>query len=203
MEHPKALQELSPLQALGRVWYYASVPLWVSFAVSTASLLASGKWGGILVAAVSGQMALTLIKLFVYTAGLMLALATALRGVWLLPRVLRWSGERLGGVAFDYSSAVIGVLLGILPAALFLKGCAALGATICVVALMGSAQALILAFCYAAHEKLDPHIREAPWLLRVSGIAFTGLFVWAFFHESWPEVASEQSQVISETPRER
>jgi hypothetical protein len=195
------LYQLTVRQAWIRFCYYAAVPFWVSLVVSIPSLALDGRWDTILVAAISGQMALTLIKLLVYSAGLALSIATALRGFCFLPKVLRYAGERLGGVAFDYSSAVVGVLIGILPVAMCEKGVAALLATIWVASLMLAAQFLVWASCFAAFGKLKKHVREAPWLPRVAGVAFAGLFIWAFHHENWPEVPEQSPTSVPKDVR--
>lgn len=185
------LYQLTARQAWIRFCYYAAVPFWVSLAVSIPSLALDSRWDKILVAAISGQMALTLIKLLVYSSGLVLSIATAIRGFCFLSKVLRYGGERLGGVAFDYSSAVVGVLVGILPVATYEKGVAALLATIWVASLMLAAQFLVWAICFAAFGELKKHVREAPWLPRVAGAVFAVLFIWAFHHENWPEVPEQ------------
>ena len=185
---PTPLQHLTFCEAVSRVFYYGIVPFWVSILLSIASLFVTVHIASILLAAVTGQMALTVIKLFLYGAGLLLSLSTVLAGVPGIARFLGWSGERLGGVAFDYSSAVIGVLLGILPVAIDQNGKTALFATFYDVGIFLLAQALLWFLCYAAFGKCDPHIKEAPWLPRAAGVAFTIIFVWAFIHETWPEV---------------
>jgi hypothetical protein len=186
----KPLQDTKLSEIAPRIWYYCAAPLWISLVIALASLL-NARWNDILVAAVTGQMALTLIKLFLYTACLMLSLATALEGVWGLPKALMWSGERLAGVAFDGSSVAIGVVVGILPVAMIQNGCKALFATIIVMVIMLAIQCILWVCCYMAFGKLKPHVKEAPWLPRAMGVAFTALFVWAFHHERWLEVAKQ------------
>lgn len=77
-------------------------------------------WQGIAVAAVSGQLAMTLMKLFWYVAIFLLSLAAAIKSI---PRVgniaacpFRWMGSKVAEVAFDYTSGALGVIAGIGPA---------------------------------------------------------------------------------------
>ncbi|SCK14474.1 hypothetical protein [Vogesella sp. LIG4] len=188
------LQDLTPKQASGRIWYFFFTPFWVSLLLTLASLALDNYWSRVIVEAVSGQLALPLIKLFLYVAGWMLGTAAFLAGVPLIAKFLCWSGERVASVAFDYSSAANGVILGFLPAAIIQDGARAFAVTIYVSLVILALQACLWASSYLAFGKADKHFNNYRWLTRLFGLALVAIFVWAFHGELWSELKGKCSQ---------
>ncbi len=143
-------------QAVKRFLRLLGAPAWVTFLLSVATIIFGSKWGFVFVSAFSGQLALTLIKLFFFLAFGLTALAHVFRAGGKLSSLLFWSGRSLAEVAFDSSAAAFGVFLGLSPALIYENGLVDGGTlTFHILLLFGSIAGLSW-FAVAAQQIIGP-----------------------------------------------
>jgi len=117
----KSLHELDRENFLQPFKYCFWRPFVIAFLLYCISLTLDDSSKHFIVHAISGFYSTILIKLFMYSSSFMLGMATLLYRIPLFPKVLRWSGDHLSLLAFDYSLAVNGVVLGIFSAMALIK----------------------------------------------------------------------------------
>lgn len=118
-----ALAQCSPAEALKRFALLLGAPAWVTLLLSICTAVFGSSWGAVFVSAFSGQLALTLIKLFFFLAIGLAALGHVFKSIGKLSSFLLWSGRSLAEVAFDSSAVAFGVFLGLAPALMYEIGC--------------------------------------------------------------------------------
>lgn len=198
----KSLHGITAVDALKRYWHFFWAPVWVSLILGLASKFSSERTQTILFNAVSGQLALTLVKLLLYVALFLLGMAVILKGTPYLATFLRWSGARIADVTFDYTSCAVGVVVGLTPLSVielgFYKGIALSG--IIIMILFGLQSCLWVA-SNLAYGHFDANFqRSVPFpnvFVRIVGAALIAISVITVLNETWNEVP----QVKELTPK--
>jgi TRAP-type mannitol/chloroaromatic compound transport system permease small subunit len=187
------------IDALKRLWHFFWAPCWVTLVLGLASLVASPYWQNVLVNAVTGQLALTLIKLFLYLSLILLGIAAVLKSVPYLATLFRWSGTRFADVTFDYTSATLGVFVGLLPAVMSdlgpTRGAILMGYLIF---LMAGMLFVIWVGANLASSKFDVHLPAPNISVRLGGLALIVIAAASLGEEPWQEAQASQSECISE-----
>lgn len=183
------LAQSNPTQAFKRFAFLAGAPAWVTLLLSVAATIFGSEWGVVFVSAFSGQLALTLIKLFFFLALGLIALGHVSKVFGKLGSFLFWSGRSLAEVAFDSSAVAFGVFSGLAPALVYEEGFANGGALIFhILLLFGS----IAGFSWlaAAAELLIGPLPNRWQRVGIQAIAFllaANSFL-ALYCEPWKEV---------------
>lgn len=107
------LSTLTPLDSAKHFLATAKWPFFVTLVLGMGASLAGGTPAKILVSAFSGQLAITLFKLFTYFALIFLPLAVALRAWPALSRAIHRAGDVVAGLAFIAAAAAAGVSAGL------------------------------------------------------------------------------------------
>ncbi|CEM56363.1 hypothetical protein [Xanthomonas campestris] len=188
-----SLSKLRIKQLPSRFWFYFLTPAWVSAAASLVTVLSNQTWSKVLVAGVMGQLALTAIKLLTFLGVIVLGLAASAYKISPIHSGLRWIGDRLATVSFDYSSAAIGVLCGILPVGLWQSGFGVLSATAKASLILLGAQGILWFMSNLAYGKLTSNVGGKRWLVAIYGLVFSILFIFGISQEPWKEVQDPQS----------
>jgi hypothetical protein len=194
------LNELTIKNCLQRFGYCFLPPFVISFLLYCISVPLNDFSNHLIFHAISGFYSITLIKLFLYSSFFMLAMAALLSSLPFFPKVLRWSGDYLARLTFDYSIAVNGVLLGILIAVMLIKkDFSPLRSTIHVVSLMTLLQFDLWFLSCLASGKAE---RDLRWSHAVRcGIAFIILVIIgiSFYMEPWNELKNKANQTQQST----
>ncbi|MBC3885870.1 hypothetical protein [Undibacterium griseum] len=106
--------EMNCIDTLKRLWHVFWTPFWITLTFGFISLKVNPYWKNVLLNAISGQLAITLVKLFFYFSFIFLGLATALKSVPYLASFFRSSGTRLAELTFDYTTTTLGVFVGLM-----------------------------------------------------------------------------------------
>lgn len=187
------------IDALKRLWHFFWAPCWVTLVLGLASLMASPYWQNVLVNAVTGQLALTLIKLFLYLSLILLGVAATLKSVPYIATLFRWSGTRFADVTFDYTSAALGVFVGLLPAVMTdlgpARGAVLMGYLIFLMAMM---LFVIWAGANLASSKFDAHLPVPNISVRLGGLALIAIAATSLGKEPWKEAQAAQPECKSE-----
>lgn len=187
------------IDALKRLWHFFWAPCWVTLVLGFASLTTSPYWQNVLVSAVTGQLALTLIKLFLYLSLILLGMASMLKSVPYLAALFRWSGTRFADVTFDYTSAALGVFVGLLPAVMSdlgpVRGAVLMGYLIF---LMVGMLLAIWAGANLAASKFDTHFPVPNISVRLCGFALIAIAAISLGKEPWKEAQAAEPDCKSE-----
>lgn len=188
-----------PIDVLPRFLHFFLVPFWVSLVLSIVSEFIPKHWQSIVVDAVSGQMALTLMKLFWYIAILLLSIAAAVKS---LPKVgknlacpFRWAGSKLAEVVFDYTSGAVGVISGIAPAVIcehHLQGLSQIGYILFIMML---AQFLMWGLTNLAASNFDRYVPKPAAIIGLGSLAFACIAVYSFYKEPWTETQKDHMPI--------
>jgi hypothetical protein len=203
----KALHELDRGNFFQPFKYCFWRPFVIAFLLYCISLTLEDSSKHFIVHAISGFYSTILTKLFMYSSSFMLGMATLLYRMPLFPKVLRWSGDHLALLAFDYSLAVNGVVLGIFSAmALIKKDFSPFGATLYVVSLMTLLQFDLWFLSYLASGKVEKIFKWSRSRTASCCIAsiIVLIVVVSFCLEPWNELNNkanqmQQSTIITET----
>lgn len=187
----KKLGSSSPKGAFSRWLDYFVPPFAVSLCFSFVGLVVGGQWEKIFVSAVGGFLAPTLVKLFLYLAMIAFLVAISLHWIPILSKLAFVVGKRIGGMAFDFCSAALGVVVGIAPAALYSVGWSRQNVVVVLglVALHLGAQFLLWMLAYAQEQKYWGRNAKGKWVFTTITMAGAGYVIFTFlFLEDWPEL---------------
>lgn len=177
-----------------RFRYYFFAPFWVSLILGMVSLLSTSYWQNVIVAGITGQLALTLIKLFLYFSFFQLGIAAVIRQVPYIGRFFLWSGSRLAEVTFDYTSAALGVFVGIMPAVLIELGIAKGGAVIFPLILTMTALEFGLWACTNLAAGNFAEFHKQPIITGLLGIGLITIATTSFLDERWYETQYDDAK---------
>lgn len=196
----KKLGSSSPKGAFSRWLDYFVPPFAVSLCLSVVGLVVGGQWEKIFVSAVGGFLAPTLVKLFLYLAMIAFLVAISLHWIPILSKLAFVVGKRIGGMAFDFCSAALGVVVGIAPAALYSVGWSRQNVVVVLglVALHLGAQFVLWMLAYVQEQKYWGRNAKGKWVLTTITMAGAGFVIFAFlFLEDWPELFRHSAEAES------
>jgi threonine/homoserine/homoserine lactone efflux protein len=200
----KPLHEIAALDAVKRYWHFFCAPAWVSLILGLASSFSEDRIQTILVNAVTGQMALTLVKLLLYVSLFLLGLGTLLKDLPYLAVFCRWSGARIADVTFDYTSCAVGVFVGLIPALVIDLGAQkAIGLVVYVISIFVGLQGCLWVASNLAYGHFDKHFQRhnlySRIFIRIAGAVLLSIALFSFFNEKWSEVPPQKAPSLSKT----
>ena len=183
------LSDLFFLQAAARFIRAAKWPLIVTLVLSYPAAIADDTWSKVFMSAISGQLAITLIKLCFYVGLFLLAFAFALRKWPTIFSPIHRIGDIIAGIGFEMSGIAAGVVLGIfsglaveypLPKALL---------TSSYLAFIFVAISVLLWVAAVAHKEIVPASEIWKGIsLSVVAILLASLAGTSLYCETWPEI---------------